>query len=189
MNLGETLYVTNRGAWRKWLKKNHKSKKEIWLIYYKKHTRKPRIAYDDAVEEAICYGWIDSTVKKLDEERYAQKYTPRNANSIWSDSNITRAKKMIAKGRMTKYGLALFNLIGEKASKAKRIPKKYRIPKELKIALARNRQASQNFHNFAPSYQKMYIYWILDAKKQETRQRRIQRVVEFATRNKKSVML
>ncbi|MGB2982026.1 MAG: hypothetical protein WBC77_12350, partial [Candidatus Zixiibacteriota bacterium] len=103
--MSKTLYVTNRDDWRAWLRKNHSSQKEVWLIYYKKHTGKPRIPYDDAVEEALCYGWIDSTIKRIDEEKYAQKFTPRSEKSNWSELNKRRAKKMIREGRMTQAGL------------------------------------------------------------------------------------
>ena len=99
MLMGETIYITDRMKWRAWLRKNRKIKKEIWLIYYKKHTGKSRIAYDDAVEEALCYGWIDSTVKRIDNDRFAQKYTPRREKSNWSDLNIERAKKLIKEGK------------------------------------------------------------------------------------------
>lgn len=101
----ETLYVKDRRELRSWLKKNHDSKKEIWLIYYKKNTGKPRIPYNDAVEEAICFGWIDGKVKSIDAEKYAQRYTPRRVNSQWSVLNIERAKKMIKQKKMTKWGL------------------------------------------------------------------------------------
>ena len=93
MKVSKTLYITNRDDWRKWLEKNHDKEKEIWLIYYKKNTKKTRIPYDDAVEEALCFGWIDSTVKRLDEEKYAQKYTPRNTNRIWSELNKNEFRK------------------------------------------------------------------------------------------------
>jgi uncharacterized protein YdeI (YjbR/CyaY-like superfamily) len=101
VNKSKTLYVTNRTDWRSWLRKHHDREKEIWLIYYKQLTGKPRIPYEDAVEEALCFGWIDSTVKRLDQERYAQKFTPRRANSHWSVLNKKRAKKMIQAGKMT----------------------------------------------------------------------------------------
>jgi len=90
MKITKTLYVTTRDEWRSWLEKNHKSEKEIWLIYYKKHTGKPRIPYDDAVEEALCFGWIDSIIKRIDEKKYAQKFSPRKQNSVWSDLNKKR---------------------------------------------------------------------------------------------------
>ena len=105
MKITKTLYVTNRKEWRNWLLNNFDSKPEIWLIYYKKHTGKPRILYNDAVEEALCFGWIDSTIKRVDEEIYVQKFTPRKARSIWSDLNRKRAEKMINAGLMTSAGL------------------------------------------------------------------------------------
>jgi uncharacterized protein YdeI (YjbR/CyaY-like superfamily) len=101
----QTLYVTDRAAWRAWLEANHASEREVWLVYYKKHTRRPRIPYDDAVEEALCFGWIDSVVRRLDEDSYLQKFTPRKAKSNWCESNVKRARKLIAEGRMTKAGL------------------------------------------------------------------------------------
>lgn len=107
MLMSETLYITDRKKWRAWLRKNRKIKKEIWLVYFKKHTGKARIAYNDAVEEALCYGWIDSTVKRIDSDKFAQKYTPRREKSNWSDLNIKRAKKLIKEGKMTKIGLTL----------------------------------------------------------------------------------
>ena len=87
MRLTKELYVTNREDWRAWLEQNHATEKEVWLLYYKKHTGKPTIPYDDAVEEALCFGWIDSTVKRIDDEKYTQKFTPRNDRSVWSESN------------------------------------------------------------------------------------------------------
>jgi uncharacterized protein YdeI (YjbR/CyaY-like superfamily) len=98
-------YCKDRSEWRSWLQKNHISEKEIWLVYYKKHTRKQSISYNDAVEEAICFGWIDGQTKKIDDERYMQRYTPRRSNSHWSTINIERANKMIKQGHMTKEGL------------------------------------------------------------------------------------
>jgi uncharacterized protein YdeI (YjbR/CyaY-like superfamily) len=192
MKIGKTLYITDRKAWRAWLKKHHKKEKEVWLIYYKKHTGKPRIPYDDAVEEALCFGWIDSTVKRIDDERYTQKYTPRNRKSIWSESNIKRAQKMIKARKMTRAGRDLFDhamKAEQKSARPKVIPKKLPVPDDLKRALARNRKAKENFAGFAPSYQKMYIFWVLDAKKKGTRERRIKRVVKLSAENKKSVML
>ena len=103
--MSESIYLTNRKDRRLWLEKNYNSKKEIWLIYYKKHTGIKRIPYDDAVEEAICFGWIDSTVKRIDEQKVMQKYTPRNKRSVWSELNVKRVEKMLKAGKMTKIGL------------------------------------------------------------------------------------
>ena len=106
MEISETLYVTNRDEFRKWLIRNHKSKKEIWLIQYKKSAKKPSINYVEAVEEAICFGWIDNIEKSMDAERYATRFSPRRPKSNWTNTNKERARKMIAEGRMTEAGRA-----------------------------------------------------------------------------------
>jgi uncharacterized protein YdeI (YjbR/CyaY-like superfamily) len=182
------VYAASRDQWREWLAKNHKAKKEVWLIYYKKHTDKPRIPYDDAVEEAICFGWIDSTVKRLDEEKYAQKFTPRSAKSKWSQLNIQRAKRMIEEGRMTEAGLvkcqdAIKN--SKKEPRTKPSKKRLTIPPYLKEALSVNKKVWENFNNLAPSYQRLYIGWIADAKKEETRKKRLKEAMILLKQNKK----
>src|SRR5689334_4331332 len=106
MEIGETIYVTTREEFRAWLEENHRLKKEIWLIQYKKVTRKPSIPYVEAVEEAICYGWIDGFEKGMDAERYATRFSPRRPKSNWTETNRERARKMIAEGKMTVAGLA-----------------------------------------------------------------------------------
>jgi uncharacterized protein YdeI (YjbR/CyaY-like superfamily) len=106
MQIGETLYVTTSNDFRKWLIENHQIKKEIWLIQYKKATKKPSINYVEAVEEAICFGWIDSMEKGMDAERYATRFSPRKAKSNWTNTNKERARKMIAEGRMSPAGRA-----------------------------------------------------------------------------------
>jgi uncharacterized protein YdeI (YjbR/CyaY-like superfamily) len=186
------VYMRSRAAWRAWLKKHHKKKKVVWLVYYKKHTGKPTVTYDDAVEEALCFGWIDSTVRTIDDERYMQKYTPRRPGSVWSQKNIKRARKMMEQGLMTDHGLALFDAIKKKGRaepQTKKIRTRLTVPVDLKEALKKNKKAYDNFMNFAPGYKKMYILYINDAKKCETRARRIRRVVSFAAANRKSVML
>jgi uncharacterized protein YdeI (YjbR/CyaY-like superfamily) len=189
MKISETLCVTSRKAWRTWLKKYHAKKKEIWLIYYKKHTGKPRIPYDDAVEEALCYGWIDSTVQRMDEEKYVQKFTPRRRGSVWSRLNIKRARKMIQEKRMTHAGLIHFKNAGKKKPRSASVKQRYVIPADLKRALAKRKKALENFNNFAPSYKKMYVLWVLDAKRKETRKKRIKQVVERSAKNQKPGMM
>jgi uncharacterized protein YdeI (YjbR/CyaY-like superfamily) len=187
-----TLYVTNRNDWRTWLKKNHGSQKEVWLIYYKKHSGKPRIPYDDAVEEAICFGWIDSTVKRIDEEKYAQKFTPRNEKSNWSELNKKRARKMIKAGRMTHAGLTKFKQAGkqkDRETKDKPTSRRLVIPPDLKKALLANKTALENFTNFAPSYRRLYVGWISAAKRKETREKRIKQTVKWSAENKKPGMM
>jgi len=106
MEIGETIYVTTREELRKWFEKNHKIKKEIWLIQYKKVTKKASMKYVEAVEEAICFGWIDGFEKGVDAERYATRFSPRRPKSNWTETNRERARKMIAEGKMTEAGLA-----------------------------------------------------------------------------------
>ena len=103
MDVTQTLYAANQKDWRKWLKRNYKTEKEIWLVYYKKTSGKPRIEYNDAVEQALCFGWIDSTVRKLDEERFAQKFSPRKPKSGYSQANKERLRKLIAGGKVKYY--------------------------------------------------------------------------------------
>jgi len=106
MEIGETLYVTDREEFRNWLIENHQNKKEIWLVQYKKATKKPSLHYVEAVEEAICFGWIDGFEKGMDTERYAIRFSPRRPKSNWTNTNKERARRMIAEGRMTKTGRA-----------------------------------------------------------------------------------
>jgi len=106
MEIGETIYVTTRDELRKWLIQNHQTKKEIWLIRYKKATKKPSIDYAEAVEEAICFGWIDNIEKGMDAERYALRFSPRRPKSNWTETNKERARKMIAEGKMSPAGKA-----------------------------------------------------------------------------------
>ncbi len=106
MQIGETIYITTPAEFRKWLEDNHESKKEIWLIRYKKTTKKPSMDYVEAVEEAICFGWIDNLEKGMDAERFALRFSPRRPKSNWTETNKERARKMIAAGKMTEHGLA-----------------------------------------------------------------------------------
>ncbi|KYK23480.1 hypothetical protein AYK24_07495 [Thermoplasmatales archaeon SG8-52-4] len=185
MEITETLYLTNRKDWRAWLEKNYDKKKEIWLIYYKKHTKKKTIPYDDAVEEALCFGWIDSTVKRIDDEKHVQRYTPRNLNSIWSENNIARVKKMIKEGKMKKEGLEKYNYGMKNNLIAPLTDKKIKTPEDFQKALKNNDKAFENFSSLAPSYKIMYIYWILGAKRKETRERRIKKAVKLLSENKR----
>ena len=187
----KTLYVKNRQEWRDWLEKNYAFENEVWLIYYKKHSGKPRISYDDAVEESLCFGWIDSLVKSIDDEKYMQKYTPRKKNSVWSELNVNRCKKMIKEGKMTSAGLELIEQAKQsgKWQAAYSSKKTFDLPKDLEVALKKNPAALKNFKNFAPSYQNNYIAWVVSAKREETKIRRIKEVVKRSELNQKPGML
>ncbi len=104
--MAEQLYVIDREDWRKWLKKNYDVKKEVWLIYYRKCSGRPSISYDESVEEALCFGWVDSIIKKIDDEKFGRKFSPRTGKSGWSESNKKRAESMIKEAKMTEAGLA-----------------------------------------------------------------------------------
>jgi uncharacterized protein YdeI (YjbR/CyaY-like superfamily) len=186
-SMGKPLHITSRDDWRAWLEENHATEKEIWLLHYKKHAGKPGIPYEDAVEEALCFGWIDGIMRRIDEEKYALRYSPRKSGSIWSETNKKRAERMIEQGRMTDAGLA-------KIKEAKKNGKWHKatlredttnIPLDLKKALEANEKARHNFESLAPSYRKQFIWWITSAKMHETRRRRIQKIVRLAEENKK----
>jgi uncharacterized protein YdeI (YjbR/CyaY-like superfamily) len=180
----KTIYAKNRKEWRYWLQKNHHSQKGIWLVYYKKHTGQTSISYTDAVEEAICFGWIDGQIKKIDDDKYMQRYTPRKPKSLWSEVNIERAKKMINLGYMAEFGLKALH---EGMKTNERIPssKNFSVPPYLKTALIKNKKAWNNFQNFSPSAQLAYVYWVNTAKTEETRQKRIKKTIEQLAMNKK----
>lgn len=182
----KTLYVTDRAKWRAWLEENHASAREVWLVYYKKHTDRPRIPYDDAVEEALCFGWIDSTVRRLDEERFLQKFTPRKSKSNWCESNVKRARRLIDEGRMTKAGL---EAIAEGALDTKFEPKpkskEVEVPRFISDALRKTKRAWENFGALAPSYRREYVNWITQAKRPETRERRLAEAARLLSENKK----
>jgi uncharacterized protein YdeI (YjbR/CyaY-like superfamily) len=167
------LYITNRDEWRDWLSKNHAAEAGIWLIFYKKETSRPTIAYDAAVEESLCFGWIDSIIKKIDDEKYARKFTPRSDNSKWSPLNKRRAGKMIKEGRMTKVGLAKIKMAKKTGlwDEDGRPQLSLDVPPEFAKALARNNNAKENFDKLAPTYRKHYIGWISIAKRPETKNR------------------
>jgi uncharacterized protein YdeI (YjbR/CyaY-like superfamily) len=190
VRIGNQLYVASRDHWRAWLQENHGTEKEIWLLHYKKHTAKPSISYEEAVEEALCFGWIDSIMKSLDGEKYALRYSPRKRSSIWSEANKRRVEKMISQGLMTEAGLA--KIREAKASgewqKATVREDTTNIPPDLEEALRANAKARLNFESLAPSYKKQFIWWITSAKTQETRQRRVLETVRLAEENKKPGM-
>jgi uncharacterized protein YdeI (YjbR/CyaY-like superfamily) len=179
-----TTHPTTRADWRSWLAAHHDRETEIWLVYNKRHTGEPRVEYDDAVEEALCFGWIDSIVRTIDADRYAQKFTPRKAKSKWSELNRRRFAKMVAEGKMTAAGLAKSPPNEEDGATATP-PAVESVPSYLEEALRSNSAAWTNFSNLAPSYRRLYVRWIEDAKKEETRRKRLAEAVEKLERNEK----
>lgn len=183
-----TVTARDRGEWRAWLAANHADVSEIWLLYYKKNTGIPSVAYGESVEEALCYGWIDSIIKKLDDEKYARKFTPRKDNSQWSVSNINRVEKMIKAGLMTEYGLQKVNAAKQSGNwdTPVQAPKlTFEIHPDFAHALDQNLTAQENFGLMPASYQKEYLGWIEVAKQPDTRARRIKEALRLLEQNKK----
>jgi uncharacterized protein YdeI (YjbR/CyaY-like superfamily) len=176
MEIGKKVHVTTRAQWRAWLKKNHRSAREIWLVFFKKHTGKPRVSYTDAVEEALCFGWIDGIAKTIDDARYAQRFSPRRTGSNWSAINRRRYARLVAGRRMTPSGAA----VGPSSAKPL-VKRDDSAPPELK----KDRDAWRNFQALPPSHRRMYSLWINDAKKPETRQRRITEALSLLRQNKR----
>ena len=187
IEMSQDLYVTDRESWRAWLRQNHDRNKEVWLIYYRKHTGKPSILYDDSVEEALCFGWVDSIIKKIDDEKFARKFTPRTSRSRWSEANKKRVEKMIEEGRMTETGLAIIGDAKDSGQWFKTVAnrKELVIPSYLKDALAADKRASHNFNNLAQTYKRNFVLWIDSAKKEETRRKRLAEAMELLERNQK----
>jgi uncharacterized protein YdeI (YjbR/CyaY-like superfamily) len=184
-NDSETLCVTSRKAWRVWLSKHHDSESEIWLIYYKKESGKQRLSYDDAVEEALCFGWIDSIVRSLDDERYMQRFTPRKASSKWSPSNVNRMDRLIATGQMTAAGRAVYDKRKAESKKQKTETDGNTLPADLMAAVRADARAFNLFRNLPPGYIKTCLRWIDAAKRPETRERRIAEFVSHTAEGKR----
>ncbi len=183
----KAFYAKDRAEWRKWLAENHATSSGIWLIYYKKESVKPRVAYDEAVEEALCFGWVDSRPNAIDDDRFMQLFSPRKAKSPWSKLNKTRVEKLIAAELMMPAGL-------EKIEAAKKdgswtqydTIEDLTVPDDLAAALAANEAADTNFRAFPPSSLKNILWWIESAKRPETRAKRIAETVELAAKNIKA---
>lgn len=179
------LYFKTREEWHKWLEENYTSSEEVWLIYYKKPSGKPRIPYADAVEEALCFGWIDGKIKRINEEYYIQRFTPRRKGSRWSKYNIERVLRLINEGKMQTAGLLAFKEALEKPELIyeNRADGNPEIPVDLGDALSKNKKANENFLHFTQSTRRMYLDWLKSAKREETRSRRIMKIVELSEKN------
>jgi uncharacterized protein YdeI (YjbR/CyaY-like superfamily) len=180
----ETVTMKDRTAWRSWLRENHAIKKKIWLVIYKKHTKHMSVSYPEAVEEAICFGWIDGQVKTIDSDRYMQRYTPRNAKSPWSEINRERAQRMIHEGLMTEAGLKIYEE-GMKNNLIVPSSKNFFFFFFLEAALRKNGTVWSIFLNMAPSARLLYVHWVTSAKTPETRMKRINKSVELIEQNRK----
>lgn len=181
-----TFYPSTQADWREWLQENHLSKQSVWLIYYKKKSKIPSISWSEAVDEALCFGWIDSTARPIDDEKYMQFFTKRKAKSVWSKINKDKIEKLIATGKMNQAGF-------ESIEKAKQNGswtildevEELIIPEDLEIAFQANDGSKDFFMSLSKSAKKMILYWLVSAKQQSTRQKRINEIAELAAQKLK----
>ena len=186
MSEDDPRFFSSLAEWSGWLGENNLDESTLWIVIQKKASRKPGIRYEEAVLEAVAHGWIDGKMRRLDDDEFMQRFTPRRKDSVWSLSNKNRAERLIAEGRMTPAGLktveeAKQNGRWDKAVSSSRGAAD--VPEDLDKALKGNKAARENFESFPPSARFMYIHWVNEAKRQETRERRIRTVVERSEDN------
>jgi uncharacterized protein YdeI (YjbR/CyaY-like superfamily) len=183
----EHLYFKNTQEWRNWLHDNHATSTGVYLIFYKVTSTAESMRWEEAVQVAICYGWIDSTVKKLDEERRRQMFTPRKDKSVWSKLNKTYIEKLIADDLMHESGLRKIEAAKQNGSwTTLDHVEDLIVPKDLEEAFNSNPTALNNYNNFSKTYRKSYLYWLNHAKREETRKARIDEIITLCEQNIKS---
>lgn len=180
MNLGKTLYVTNREQWRSWLAKNHKEEKEIWLLYYRRSSGKQRIPYNDAVEEALCFGWIDSIQKGIDEEKFAQRFSKRKPTSKLSAANKERIRRLMEQKKMTATGMQAIKKIYDSQEQL-------HISSDVLKPLKANRQAWEHWKKLPDSYKRVRIGYIESRRRHgdEAFQKSLRYFIKMTEKNKK----
>lgn len=179
-----TFYAKDREAWRQWLQENHDQEKSIWLIIYKKDSATPSVYYDEAVDEALCFGWIDSKPNKRDEESFFQFFAKRNPNSNWSRVNKNKVERLINQGLMSEAGLKMIEIAKRNGTwTALDEVENLVIPEDLQQAFHANPTAWQYFDAFPRSVKRGILEWLLNAKRPETRQKRIEETVALAAQN------
>ncbi len=173
------LDLRTPAQWREWLAEHHDSESEVWLVFHKRHTGRASIPYEDAVDHALCFGWIDSLVKRLDEARYARKFTPRKPDSMWSDANRKRYARLKAGGQLMPAGL------NRAPTDRRPNPPPATVPTYIEEALKKRPTAWNRFGRLAPSHRRRYLGWIDSAKQQETKMRRLEEAIRLLTAGKK----
>jgi uncharacterized protein YdeI (YjbR/CyaY-like superfamily) len=188
----EQIYFNNKESFRSWLQKNHDKSFGVWIIFYKKHVNVECIKYNEALEEALCFGWIDSIVKKIDKNQYARKSTPRTNASKWSDLNKKIVTALIKADKMTEEGLKKIDIYQktgrvdwENKEFKEKETKEFDIPDFIIKEFAKNEPSLTNFNNLAQTYKRHYILWITNAKREDTIHNRLKESVELLKENKK----
>lgn len=175
----------NRNDFRKWLEKNHDKEDKVAVILHKKHTGKGSPSHRELMEEAICFGWIDTTIKRVDEDKYIRHFAKRSAKSKWSDNTLSYARDLAKRGLMTPIGIKFYKEGLSRPTHDHGIPKNPEMPDELKKELAKNKTALENFEKFSPSVKRTFYRWLLRGKQEQTRAKRIRQIVEMALKKKK----
>jgi len=179
----KTFVARRPDQWRKWLEGHHESDSEVWLVFHKRHTGVPSIAHEDALDEALCFGWVDSLIKRLDDARYAVKFTPRNADSRWSAKNRQRYAALAASGRLKPGGIRR-----PPTDRGYNPPARFQmpatVPAYIQAALRRRPKALRYFETLAPSHRRRYIGWIETAKREETKARRLKEAIRLLAAGK-----
>jgi uncharacterized protein YdeI (YjbR/CyaY-like superfamily) len=173
--------------WRRWLAENHRKERGIWLVFYKKSSGKGSIDYDSALDEALCYGWIDSILKRIDDHRYTRKFTPRQAGSSWSPVNKKKVSRLLRQKRVRAAGLRAIRLSKQSGGweEHARPRPSFRVPKPFLVALGRSPKAHTHFKNLAVGYQRRFVLWIAMAKRPDTQQKRIRESIRLLEKNQK----
>lgn len=187
MKLNPLVECRNRTHWRQWLQREHARMQEVWLVFYKKHTGEQSISYREALEEALCFGWINGLKRRIDDARYAHRFTPRKVRSKWSPRNIELARRLIDQGLMTPAGLETFQNRVEYTEEflSARDGGRGNLDPELESTLKSNPEAWKNFQALAPGYRRQYAGWINSAKRPETRLRRLEKAIIMLEENRK----
>ena len=190
LKITKSFTPSNLADWRNWLAQNYDHEKEVWLVYFKLASSKTNLDYESSVEEALCFGWIDSIIQKIDEKSYARKFNPRRLDSKWSETNKRRVLKVIREGRMTEAGIAkvTFDVGKVDTSKPKRKHSPVKMPEKMEKALKSRPEIWEAFQKIRPSYQRNYILWLSDAKKPETFERRLQTLIDEVIAGKPTSM-
>jgi uncharacterized protein YdeI (YjbR/CyaY-like superfamily) len=184
----QRLEVRVPAEWRRWLRAHHRQPAAVWLVFLQKHTGERRFSYAEALEEALCYGWIDGIVKKLDDRRYQQRFSPRRPGSNWSEVNLKHVRRLIDEGRMQLPGLEKLGdvlLHYERGAIFHRAPRFDTAPEELLALLEANPKARETFRALPPSHRRRYLGWVLSAKREATRRRRMTEVVDLLARGER----
>lgn len=182
------IYAHDRKEWRRWLEAHHETSSGVWLVCFKKNSNKRGVLYDEAVEEALCFGWIDSKANALDEESYIQLFSPRRPKSPWSKLNKLRVNKLVEQSLMTQGGIDVIEASKKDGSwYTYDTIEELRIPSDLEKVLSANQVANTHFKSLSKSSKKQILWWIQSAKRKETRQKRIDQVVELAKERKNSL--